>query len=71
MLIDKTMKVNGAKIKEYREKQGLSTTELALLLEPQVTRQAIEAWEKNGVGAFKTITKIAKALRVPPAIFLD
>lgn len=65
------MKVNGAKIKEYREKQGLSTLELAAKFNPAVTRQAIESWEKYGVGTFKTLNRIAEALGVPAAIFLD
>ena len=68
---DKTMKVNGAKIKEFREGQGLTTTQLAAKFEPQVSRQAIESWEKNGVGAFKTLNRIAKALGVSPALLLE
>ena len=66
-----TMKVNGGKIKEFREGQGLSTTDLAAKFDPQVTRQAIESWEKKGVGAFKTLNRIAKALGVSPALLLD
>ena len=65
------MKVNGAKIKEFREGQGLSTADLASKFDPQVTRQAVESWEKNGVGAFKTLNRIAKALGVPPALLLE
>ena len=65
------MKVSGAKIKEFRESQGMSTTDLAAKFEPQVTRQAIEIWEKKGVGAFKTLNRIAKALGVSPALLLD
>jgi transcriptional regulator with XRE-family HTH domain len=65
------MRVSGNKIKEFREGQKWTTTELALKCEPPVTRQAIEAWEKNGVGGFKTLNKIAKALRIPPAMLLD
>lgn len=68
---DKTMKVNGAKIKEFRESQGLSTSDLAAKFEPAVTRQAIESWEKRGVGAFKTLNRIAKALGVSPALLLE
>lgn len=66
-----SMKVSGNKIREFREGQKWSTSELALKFEPPVTRQAVEAWEKNGVGAFKTLNKIAKALGVPPAMLLD
>ena len=66
-----TMKVNGEKIKEFREGQGLSTADLAAKFDPQVTRQAVESWEKNGVGAFKTLNRIAKALGVSPALLLE
>jgi transcriptional regulator with XRE-family HTH domain len=65
------MKVSGAKIREFRESQGLSVAVLAGKFDPQVTRQAVEAWEKNGVGGFKTLNKIAKALGVSPALLLE
>ena len=60
------MKVNGAKIKELREKHGWSKEEFAGKFEPQVTRQAIEAWERGAVGTFKTLNRIAEALKVSP-----
>ena len=65
------MRVSGIKIKEFREGQKWTTTDLALKFDPPITRQAVEAWEKNGVGGFKTLTKIAKALGVPPAMLLE
>lgn len=65
------MKVNGAKIKEFREGQGLTTAGLAARFVPPVTRQAVESWERHGVGAFKTLNKIAKALGIPPALLLQ
>ena len=65
------MKVNGAKIKEFREGLGWTTSFLAGEVEPPVTRQAIESWEKKGVKGFKTLTKVAKALRVPPDLLID
>jgi DNA-binding XRE family transcriptional regulator len=69
---DKTMKVNGAKIKEFRESLGLTTTQLAGKIKPNpVTRQAIELWEKKGVTTFKTLTKIAAALEIPPTLLID
>ena len=65
------MKVNGQKIKDVRQKRGWSTKDLAEALEPPVTRQAIEIWERDGVGAFKTLNKIAKALDIPPEFLID
>lgn len=65
------MKVTGAKIREFREGQGMTTADLAAKFKPQVTRQAIEHWEKNGVTTFRALTKMAKALGVPPALLLE
>ena len=65
------MKVDGAKIRQFREGQNLTTTDLAAKFNPQITSQAVEYWEKNGVGGFKTLNKIAKALGVSPALLLE
>ena len=65
------MKVTGQKIRQFREAKGLTSAELAAKINPPVSRQALEAWERNGVGSFKTLTKIAQALDMPEAIFLD
>ena len=69
--IMQTMKVTGAKIREFREGQNLTQAELAERVQPSVTRQAVELWEKNGIGGFKTLNRIAKALNVPPALLID
>jgi DNA-binding XRE family transcriptional regulator len=66
---DKTMKVNGEKIKEFREGLGWTVSDFAG--KAKVTRQAVEAWEKDGVKAFRTLTKVAKILGVPPALLID
>jgi transcriptional regulator with XRE-family HTH domain len=65
------MKVNGAKIKEFRESQGWSTSDLAARFDPIVTRQAVESWEKNGIGGFKLLGRVAKALGIPPALLIE
>ncbi len=49
----------------------MTTADLAAKFKPQVTRQAIEHWEKNGVTTFRALTKMAKALGVPPALLLE
>ena len=65
------MKVSGIKIKEFREGRGWTTSKLAAEVQPPVTRQAIESWERNGVGGFKTITKIAAALDIAPELLVE
>ena len=70
-LIMSIMKVPGAKIREFREGKGLTTAALAARMNPVITRQAVESWERKGVGAFRTLTKIAKALGMSPALFIE
>jgi DNA-binding transcriptional regulator YiaG len=68
---DKIMKVDGQKIKEFREGLGLTTKDLAHKITPKVTRQAVESWESYGVKTFRTLAKVAKALNVPPGLLID
>lgn len=60
------MKANGPKIKELREKAGFTKEEFAAQFTPSVTRQAVEAWESGAVSTFKTLNKIAAALKIKP-----
>jgi len=57
------MKVNGEKIKQIREAQGLSREHLAI--KAGVTAQAVYSWEGGNVGTFTTLGKVAQALGVP------
>ncbi len=60
------MMVNGPKIRELRERAGLTKEEFAGKFTPKVTRQAVELWESGAVRTFKTLNKIAEALKVKP-----
>ena len=66
---DRAMKVDGAKIKLIRESRSL--TKEAFAEKAQVSRQAIEAWERGNVGTFRTLAKIAELLDVPEAVLLE
>lgn len=63
------MKVDGAKIKLIRESRSL--TKEAFAEKAQVSRQAIEAWERGNVGSFRTLAKIAELLDVPERVLLE
>jgi DNA-binding XRE family transcriptional regulator len=60
------MKVSGAKIREYREAFGLTRDALASKIDPPTTRQCVEHWERDGVGTFRLLAKVAAALGVRP-----
>ena len=63
------MKVNGQKIRDIRQALGMSTSLLAE--KAGVTRQAVEAWERGGVGSFRMLERIANILQVPEKLLLD
>ena len=63
------MKVDGNKIKLIRESRSL--TKEAFAEKAQVSRQAIEAWERGNVGSFRTLAKIAELLDVPEKVLLE
>lgn len=58
----------GQKIKQYREKLGLSQEELGASLTPQVNKAAINKWEKGTVENIKRthIQQLAKLFRISP-----
>ena len=63
------MKVNGQKIREIRLALGMSVSDLAD--KAKVTRQAVEAWEKGGIGSFRKLEQVAGILGVPEKLLLD
>jgi transcriptional regulator with XRE-family HTH domain len=60
------MEVDGKKIRFFRESKGWSQAELGNRVFPPVTSQAVGAWERLGVGSFRTLEKVAMALGVLP-----
>ena len=63
------MKVNGMKIKEIREGQGLSRE--ALAIKAGVTAQAITHWEGGRIRTFAVLAKVADALGVDESAILE
>jgi len=65
----RAMKVSGQKIRQIRKVLGMSTAQLAE--KAQVTRQAVESWERDGVGTFSLLEKIANILGVPEKLLME
>ena len=63
------MRVKKEKIRESREVLGLTTSDLAERI--GVTRQAVEFYERVGIGTFSILNKVAAALRVDPKSLID
>lgn len=63
------MKISGQKIRQIRQALELSTVQVAA--KANLTRQAVEAWERNGVKNLTMLKKIADILGVPEKLLLE
>ena len=59
---------NGSKLRDAREKAGLSRVELGAIAD--VSETTIYEWEARGKGP-RTLCKLAEALGVSAAVFFD